>query len=291
MANETAVAAKSRQVIGKRRKNRKIAFEVTRHILIYLILLVVLFPLIWMVLASFKTQVQIMSVDQNPFQFTPTFKNYVAVFSEYNFLGPIKNSFIIAFLSILYALILGLPAAYAIARFQQKLFGLIILVVRIIPGITFLVPWYILFTQIGLVDTYTALILTHMLVALPFVIWIMIPYFESLPRELEEAAWVDGSSRVGTFFRIILPLSGPGIITSSILSFIFSWNNFMFSLILSGTNTKTLPIAVFSFVSYSQINWGGLMAAAVVITAPILIISLFLQRYIIKGLTAGAVKG
>jgi multiple sugar transport system permease protein len=130
-----------------------------------------------------------------------------------------------------------------------------------------------------------------MLVALPFVIWIMIPYFESLPRELEEAAWVDGSSRVGTFFRIILPLSGPGIITSSILSFIFSWNNFMFSLILSGTNTKTLPVAVFSFVSYSQINWGGLMAAAVVITAPILIISLFLQRYIIKGLTAGAVKG
>jgi multiple sugar transport system permease protein len=149
MANETAVAAKSRQVIAKRRKNRKIAFEVTRHILIYLILLVVLFPLIWMVLASFKTQVQIMSVDQNPFQFTPTFKNYVAVFSEYNFLGPIKNSFIIAFLSILYALILGLPAAYAIARFQQKLFGLIILVVRIIPGITFLVPWYILFTRSG----------------------------------------------------------------------------------------------------------------------------------------------
>jgi multiple sugar transport system permease protein len=170
-------------------------------------------------------------------------------------------------------------------------FGLLLLAARIVPGITFLIPWFILFTQIHLVGTYVALILSHMMVGLPFITWIMISFFEGLPTELEEAAEVDGVTKIGSFFRIALPLSLPGVITGSILSFIFSWNNFMFSLVLANEDTRTLPVAIFGFISYASIDWGGLMAAAVIITLPVLIITLFVQRYVVAGLTAGAVKG
>lgn len=119
----------------------------------------------------------------------------------------------------------------------------------------------------------------------------MIPYYETLPQELEQSAYIDGASRFGTFIRIMLPLSTPGILTSGILAFIFSWNNFMFALVLCSNDTTTLPIAIYQFISYSNVDWGGIMCASVVITLPIIIISFFLQRYIITGLTAGAVKG
>ena len=213
------------------------------------------------------------------------------VFVQYEFMRFIVNSFIVAVGSTAGSLLLGLPAAYAIAKYRLQGLGLLILVARIIPGITFLIPWFILFSSINLVDTYLALILSHMLVGLPFIIWIMISFFESLPAEIEEAGLIDGCTRSQVFLRIILPISGPGIITSSLLSFIFSWNNFMFSVILAGDKTKTLPIAVFNFMSYSDINWGGLMAAACIITLPVLIIALLAQRYIVSGLAAGAVKG
>jgi multiple sugar transport system permease protein len=130
-----------------------------------------------------------------------------------------------------------------------------------------------------------------MVVSLPFIVWIMVPFFESLPKELEESAAVDGSTRFNSFLKIILPISAPGIVTATILSFVFSWNNFMFGIILSGRMTKTLPVAIYGFISYTDINWGGLMAGSVVVTIPVIIISLFLQKYIIQGLTAGAVKG
>lgn len=259
-------------------------------LLVLLVLVCFLFPFVWMILGSLKTQAQIFS-NENLFIFKPTLRNYLSVFDEYDFLKFIINSFIVAFFSTLFGLILGLPAAFAIAKFKQHGLGLLILVARIIPGISFMIPWFIIFSRIHLVDTYTALILSHMLVGLPFIIWIMISFFEGLPGELEEAARVDGCTIQGAFIRIMIPLAMPGIITSSILSFIYSWNNFMFSLVLSGDKTKTLPIAVFNFLSYSEINWGGLMAAAVIITMPILIIALVLQRYIISGITVGAVKG
>ena len=186
---------------------------------------------------------------------------------------------------------MGLPAAYAIARYRQHALSLTILVARIVPGITFLIPWFILFSKLRLVDTYTSIILSHMLVGMPFIIWVMVPFFEALPKELEEASMVDGTTRQGAFFRVLLPLTGPGVLTSSILSFVFSWNNFMFAVVLTGARTRTLPIAIFNFLSYSEINWGGLMAAAVIITVPILVIALIAQKYIVQGLTAGAVKG
>jgi multiple sugar transport system permease protein len=259
-------------------------------LLTIIVILVFSFPFIWMLLASFKTQAQIMSSGQFLF-FKPTTKNYVNVFMQYEFMRFIVNSFIVAVGSTVGSLLLGLPAAYAIARYRLQGLGLVILVARIIPGITFLIPWFILFSNLHLVDTYVALILSHMLVGLPFIIWIMISFFEGLPLEIEEAGLIDGCTRSQVFLRIILPISGAGVITSSLLSFIFSWNNFMFSIILAGDKTKTLPIAVFNFLSYSDINWGALMAAACIITLPVLIIALLAQRYIVSGLAAGAVKG
>lgn len=261
-----------------------------QKLLLIAVVLAFLFPFFWMILASFKTQQQILSTN-NVFVFQPTFQNYLDVFQEYSFMTFILNSFFIATVSTILSLLIGLPAAYSIARYRQNKLGLTILVARIVPGITFLIPWFIIFSKLNLVDSYTSMILSHMLVGLPFIVWIMVSYFENIPLELEESARVDGCTIQGAFWRVVLPISGPGIITSSIFSFVFSWNNFMFSLVLSGQKTKTLPIAVFSFLSYSSINWGGLMAAAVVITLPVLILALFAQKYIISGLTAGAVKG
>jgi multiple sugar transport system permease protein len=167
---------------------------------------------------------------------------------------------------------------------------MVILVIRFFPGITFLIPWFLIFSRLGLIDSYTALVLSHLLINLPFIIWIMVPFFEAMPREIEESARVDGCYTVVSFTRIVLPLASPGIITSALLSFVFSWNNFVFSMVLCGGRTKTLPLAVFNFVSYAQINWGALMAASVLITLPVLLIAFLTQRHIIAGLTAGAVK-
>jgi multiple sugar transport system permease protein len=271
----------------KKYKKVKVTFT---HIGVYLALFVFLLPFLWMILASFKTQVQILNTSKI-FDITANFDNYKSIFKEYSFLTFIINSFIVGLGSTILGLILGLPAAYSIARHKQQGLGLLILVARIVPGISFLIPWFIIFSKLQMIDTYTALILSHMLVTMPFIIWVMIPFFEGLPLELEESARVDGCTIPGAFIRVMLPISGPGIITSSILAFIFSWNNFMFSLILAGDNTKTLPIAIFNFISYSDINWGGLMAASVTITAPVLILALLAQRYIIAGLTGGSVKG
>jgi multiple sugar transport system permease protein len=271
-------------------KKSRILHTTAYYVAVYLILFAVIFPFLWMVLSSFKMQSQMLNL-KYLFKFDATTKNYRDLFSNYNFFRPILNSFIIALISTGLSLVLALPASYGIARFGMKKTSLLLLVVRMIPAITFLVPWFVIFTFIGIVDTHFGLILAHMVVALPFIIWIMVPFFESLPKELEESAAVDGSTRFNSFLKIILPISGPGIVTSAILSFVFSWNNFMFGIILSGRNTKTLPVAIYGFISYTDINWGGLMAGSVVVTIPVIVISLFLQKYIIKGLTAGAVKG
>ena len=259
-------------------------------VLLAIVLLAFLAPFVWMILNSLKTPLQISQTPPD-LVFTPTLANYANVFGSQDFLTYMRNSTIIAGGSTLFALVLGLPAAYSIARFRQRTLSTAILVARIVPGITFLIPWFILFRQLHLVDTFLALILTHMLVGLPFIVWVMIPFFEAIPRELDEAARVDGCSIPSAFARVILPLSGPGVLSASILAFIFSWNNFMFSIVLATNRTKTLPVAIYNFISYAQIDWGGLMAAAVVITVPVLVLALVTQRFIVRGLTSGAVKG
>jgi multiple sugar transport system permease protein len=268
------------------KKVRKTAF----YAALAIILICVLFPIVWMFLASFKSNVDILNT-KKLFRFVPSLDNYREVFVTYNFLRPVKNSFIVSFFSTLIALFLSLPAAYVVARERQHLASGIILVIRIIPAITFLVPWYIIFNRMNLSGTYTSLILCHLIISLPLITWIMIPYYETIPIELEQSAWIDGCSRMGTFSRIMLPLSAPGILTAAILAFVFSWNNFLFALILCSSKTITMPIAIYQFIGYAEIHWDYMMAASVIITFPIIIISLFLQRYVVTGLTAGAVKG
>ena len=254
------------------------------------IVLVVLFPFLWMLSSSFKTQVDIISWPPKIF-FTPTLQNYEKVFGEQDFLKYFLNSTIVGTSAVGLSLVLGLPAAYSIARFTQRKLAVFILLARLMPGISFLMPWYIVFSRLGLMDSYTALILSHMLIALPIVVWIMSTYFATIPPEMEESAMVDGATRQYAFWKIILPLSGPGIITATTLAFIFSWNNFLFSQVLSMEKTKTLPIAVYNFLSYAEVDWGGVMAAAVAIMAPAIVLTMIFQKYVVKGLTMGAVKG
>lgn len=276
---------------NKRRiKPKKICMKTIFWIVVVCIMFVNLVPLLWMLSASFKTIVDIMN-PKKMFVFTPTIKNYIEVFTKYSFLKPIINSLIVSTGATVLACLFGLPAAYAIARYKQNKLSLIILAVRIIPAITFLVPWYIIFSKLKMTGTYTSLIMANLLVSLPLIVWIVTPYFGSIPKELEEAAFIDGSSVFNSFIRIMIPLSAPGIFTAAILSFIYAWNNFLFALILSSSSTKTLPMAVFNFISYTSVNWGGLMAAAVVITGPVIIVSIALQKYVVSGLTAEAVKG
>lgn len=260
------------------------------YFLVLVMALVVLFPFLWMLSSSFKTQVDIISWPPK-FLFEPTLQNYARVFKEQDFLKYFINSTIVGGLAVAFSLLLGLPAAYTISRYTQKKLAVFILLARLMPGISFLMPWYVIFSRLNLMDSYTALVLSHMLIALPIVVWIMASYFNSIPTEMEESAMVDGATRQYAFLKIILPLSGPGIITATTLSFIFSWNNFMFSQVLSMEKTKTLPIAVYNFVSYAEVDWGGVMAAAVAIMTPAIILTMVFQKYVVKGLTMGAVKG
>ena len=260
------------------------------YFLVLVMALVVLFPFLWMLSSSFKTQVDIISWPPK-FLFEPTLQNYARVFKEQDFLKYFINSTIVGGLAVAFSLLLGLPAAYTISRYTQKKLAVFILLARLMPGISFLMPWYVIFSRLNLMDSYTALVLSHMLIALPIVVWIMASYFNSIPTEMEESAMVDGATRQYAFLKIILPLSGPGIITSTTLSFIFSWNNFMFSQVLSMEKTKTLPIAVYNFVSYAEVDCGGVMAAAVAIMTPAIILTMVFQKYVVKGLTMGAVKG
>ncbi|MDN5798139.1 MAG: carbohydrate ABC transporter permease [Intrasporangium sp.] len=257
-----------------------------------LVLVVVTFlgPLLWMVMASFKSNVDIQDTS-HPFRLAPILDNYANVFGNDAYLDFVFNSFWIALWAVLISLILGVPAAYAMSRFNMQKSALVVLLARIIPGISLLVPWYFVFANLGWVGSYGVMILSHMFILIPVSVYIMMSFFDSMPMELEEAGLVDGLTHIGAFWRILLPLSVPGIATAAILSFIFSWNNFMFALVLTGANTKTLPVAVFDFVSYASIDWGAIMAASTIMTMPIIVIALFAQRYIVSGLTAGATKG
>lgn len=265
-------------------------FAILYYVFIAFVVLFFLSPLLWMLLNSFKSALEIVTMPPRLI-FSPTLENYSNVFKTQNFLGYIWNSLVVAGGSVTIGLVIGLPAAFSIARYKQHKLAVLILIARIVPGITFLLPLFIMFRLFGLVDTYLSLILSHLLVGLPFIVWVMVPFFEAIPSDLIDAARVDGCSITQTFFRVILPISGPGIVTSSILAFIFSWNNFMFSIILASNRTKTVPVAIYNFIAFATIDWGGLMAASVIITLPVLVITLITQKYVIRGLTAGAVKG
>ena len=274
-----------------RKTAKKVASKTGFYALVILFMLPTVFVFYWMITLSLKPQVEAAGYPPSFFRFSVTFKGYADVFAKNPFLLYTWNSLVVATGCTLLALIVGLPCAYSIAHWRQRGLALSILVARIIPGISYLIPWYILFRNLKMVDTYQALILTHLVVGLPIVIWVMIGFFEDIPGELREAALIDGCTDYGAFWRVAVPLVKPGVVATGILSFIFSWNNFLFSVILAGRNTRTLPIAVFNMIGYEEINWGPLAAAATMITLPVIILTLIIQRHIVTGLTFGAVKG
>ena len=201
------------------------------------------------------------------------------------------NSAIVAFASTAISLILGVPASYSIARFHMRKTSTSILVARLLPSISFLLPYYFLFSKLKMIDTYSVLILSHIVLSLPLIVWIMSSFIADIPKELDEAAIVDGCTRQRCFWNVILPVSLPGLVTCATLSFLGSWNNFQFALILSGEKTRTLPVSLQYFVSGADIRWGRMLAATIVVIVPAIILTMALQKYIIKGMTAGAVKG
>ncbi len=260
------------------------------YLALTLLTLFFLFPIIWMAMASFKTQVDNLATPPVVL-FEPTLENYRETFIRNPFPRYTWNSFVVAAASTAIGVVVGAPAAFSIARYRQRGLAVVILAARIMPAISYLLPWYILFLRLKMVGTYESLIATHLTVGLPIITWMLIGAFEELPAELEDSTLVDGGSILTVFLRVALPLSAPTIAAASIIAFIFSWNNFLFSIILAGAATRPLPVAVFNFVSYLNINVGGLAAAATVITGIPMLLALLAQRYIVSGLTMGAVKG
>lgn len=290
MTTTTAPVSTTPRPALRNRSRRRTRRNVLRWVAIAFVAVVFLFPLFWMLLSSFKTSLDITDPSAM-FSFEPTTSNYVRVLEEQNFGRFIANSMIVGVAATALGLVVAVPAAYAMSRFGMHRSSGMVLLARIIPGVSLLVPWYFVFSRLGWVGTFTPLVISHLFVTLPLITWIMLSFFDGVPIELEEAGKVDGLTNIGVFLRIALPLAGPGIATAAILAFIFSWNNFMFALVLSGEATRTLPVAIFNFIAYSSIDWGGLMAASVVITMPVIVVALLTQRYIVSGLTAGATKG
>lgn len=260
----------------------------------YLVVAAVMVPFLfvfyYMISTSLKQPLDISAPDFKWF-FEPTLANYREVFVENDFAEFTINSMIIAVGSTLIGLVIGLPAAYVIARYRVPRLALVILSARVTPGITFLIPWFIIFSYLSMIDTYPALIFTHLLQNLPLMVFLMISFFEEIPEEVIESAYVDGASKQRAFWSVALPLAKPGIAASAILGFIFSWNHFMFSIVLSGNDTRTLPVAVFNFMSYGSVNWGAITAAATIMSLPVILLTLTVQRHIVRGLAIGAVKG
>jgi len=257
---------------------------------LFLVLVVFIFPFFWMAFNSFKTHEKILEYPP-AFSFTPTLDNFKNVLLQSHAVQYTWNSVLIAFGSLGVGMVLGLPAAYGIARYGHRALALGILVCRMIPGISFLVPWFIVFRALGLLDTYTGLVIAHLVITVPLITWIMIGFFEEVPVELEEAARIDGCSRAGVFLRIALPLVRPGLVSAGILALIFTWNSFLFPLILAGVKTKTLPVLVYSFMTFDYLDLGGVYAASTLVTLPVIVMVLLVQRQFIRGLTLGGVKG
>ena len=218
-------------------------------------------------------------------------KNYSDVLASNRFPTYFLNSLLVTGGATLFALIVGVPAGYGIARMRAHKAAIVILIARITPGLSYLIPLFLMFQWLGLLGTLWPQVIIHLVVTVPIVIWIMIGYFETTPMELEEAAVIDGATRWQVFRHVALPIARPGMAVAVILAVIFSWNNFVFGVVLAGRETRTLPVAVYNMISFDQLSWGPLAAAALIVTLPVLVLTVFAQRQIIAGLTAGAVKG
>ena len=255
-------------------------------------LVVLLSPFLWLLQMSFKTNDMILQFPPL-WIFKPTLENYTSLWHS-AFSASFVNSLLSASLSTALALLLGVPAAYALSRWAGRgkhALGFAILVTRMAPPIAFTIPFFLFYRWIGLLDTVTGLVLVYTSFNLPLVIWMMQPFFDTVPRSLEEAALVDGARTRTVFLHIVLPMVAPGIAATAILCFLYAWNDFFFALILTRTNARTAPVAVVNFMNYEGWEWGKIAAGGSLVMAPVLIFSLAVRRYLVSGLTAGAVKG
>ncbi|GAC1347236.1 MAG: carbohydrate ABC transporter permease [Acetobacteraceae bacterium] len=261
---------------------------------LYASVLVLISPAIllflWMLSLSLKNEVDNTAFPPVFIPNPPTLSNFVEVFEKNDFLTYAWNSVIVSFGATGLALLIGVPAGYGIAKARATRTALLILVARITPGLSYLIPLFLLFQWLGLTGTLTPIVVTHLVITVPIVVWIMIGFFEGLPAELEEAALVDGATIWQAFRYVAMPLARPGITVATILAFIFSWNNFIFGVVLAGRETRTLPVAVYNVLTFEQISWGPLAAAALLVTLPVLLLTLLMQKEIVAGLTAGGVK-
>lgn len=262
--------------------------------LVFLLIFLVwtIFPFFWMISMSLKEKTDILAMPPK-WIFNPSTKSYSEALNKEDFVRSFFNSTSIGLLSTLLALLIGIPAAYILSRFKFKGSSNIeswILSTRMMPPIVIIIPYFLLFSSLRMLDTKLAVIIVHTLSGLPLVIWFMRGFFVEIPNTIEEAAMIDGCSYFGAFLKIIIPLTVPGVVSVGILTFLFSWNEFLMSLVLTSSKSKTAPVLINNFVSFQEIAWGPLTAAGVLILIPVIIFVLIGQKGLIRGMTFGAVK-
>ena len=270
---------------------RQILGKIALGVAVFLIVSPAILFFIWMISLSVKFEIDNAAYPPVLIPDRFAWQNYAQVLTSNRFVTYFFNTLIVTGSATLFALAVGVPAGYGIARMQAHKSAIVILIARITPGLSYLIPLFLMFQWLGLLGTLVPQIIIHLVVTVPIVIWIMIGYFETTPMELEEAALIDGATRWQVFRHVALPIARPGMAVAFILAVIFSWNNFVFGIVLAGRETRTLPVAVYNMISFDQLSWGPLAAAALIVTFPVLLRTVFAQRQIVAGLTAGAVKG
>ena len=264
------------------------------HFLILVILVIFLFPIYWMISTSFKSSEDILTRPPK-FVFEPTLDNYQYAFEEADFARFIRNTVIVAVTSTAISVTLSALGAYALTRLKFLGAGLLttlLLITYLLPGTLLFIPLYQILTDLSLFNTYGALILTYPTFLLPFSTWVMIGYFRGIPVDLEEAAMIDGASRLRAFWKITLPLAMPGLLSVTLIAFTTAWNEFLFAFVfINSENLRTLPIGLQSMIVGDILPWGKLMAAALIMAIPVVILYSYAQRFLVEGLTLGGVKG
>jgi multiple sugar transport system permease protein len=252
-------------------------------------MVVVLFPFIWLVQMSFRPNKDIFGYD---LLFMPTLDHYRALWTG-AFSKSFVNSAITSGASTLLSLLIGVPAAYALSRGgfrSSRRIALWILATRMAPPIAFTIPFFLAYRHAGLLDTHLGLIIVYLTFNLALVIWMMQPFFDGVPRELEEAAWIDGCGVWQAFRVVTLPLAAPGLAATAVICFILSWNDFFYALVLTRTNASTAPVAIVNFIQYTGWEWGRIAAAGTLVMLPVVAFSMLVRNYLVRGLMAGGTK-
>jgi multiple sugar transport system permease protein len=252
------------------------------------------FPVIWGLLTSFKTERDVLAYPP-VWLFKPTLDNYrEVIFGTSSILPNLWSSIVVAAASTLLTMLIAIPAAYALARLHypgKKASGFYVLATQMLPPVGLIIPYYLVLQKIGMLDSYSGLTAIYLTFSLPFAVWLMVSYFEDIPYEMEEAALLDRAGRVRALWYVILPQVRGGIAVTTVFVFLNAWNEFLFAVVLGGNRVRPVTVAMFNFISVEQTQWARLAAGAMLAMAPVILIGLFAQRHIVKGLTVGAVKG